>query len=65
MPTAEEARQLDQAMSQPVIALKKVDVDMTGTPIAYSETIWPGERVQFSIDNTSQLLDALARNQEF
>jgi GntR family phosphonate transport system transcriptional regulator len=65
MPTAEEARQLDQAMSQPVIALKKVDVDMKGTPIAYSETIWPGERVQFSIDNTSQLLDALARNQEF
>lgn len=65
MPTAEEARQLDQAMSLPVIALKKVDVDMKGTPIAYSETIWPGERVQFSIDNTSQLLDALARNQEF
>ena len=62
MPTAEEARQLDQSVSQPVIALKKVDVDMKGTPIAYSETVWPGERVQFSVDNTSQLLDVLARN---
>jgi GntR family transcriptional regulator, phosphonate transport system regulatory protein len=62
MPTAEEARQLGQVMSQPIIALKKVDVDMKGTPIAYSETIWAGEKVQFSIDNTTQLLDALARN---
>ena len=62
MPTPEEARQLGQSVSRPIIALKKVDVDMRGTPIAYSETVWPGERVQFSIDNTSQLLDALARN---
>lgn len=60
LPTPEEARQLCQDISQPIIALKKVDVDMKGTPIAYSETVWPGERVQFSIDNTSQLLDALA-----
>lgn len=62
MPTPDEARLLGQSTSQPIIALKKVDVDMKGTPIAYSETIWPGERVQFSIDNTSQLLDVLARN---
>lgn len=62
MPTPKEARQLGQSVSQPVIALKKVDVDMKGTPIAYSETVWPGERVQFSIDNTNQLLDALAKN---
>lgn len=64
MPTTEEARQLGQGMSQPVIISKKVDVDMKGTPIAYSETVWPGERVQFSIDNTNQLLDALARNKD-
>ncbi|MDR6817531.1 GntR family phosphonate transport system transcriptional regulator [Neorhizobium sp. 2083] len=61
MPTADEARLLEQSNSQPVIMLKKIDVDMKGTPISYSETVWPGERVQFSIDNTSQLLDALAR----
>lgn len=64
LPTAEEARQLGQAMSQPVIALKKVDVDLKGTPIAYSETIWAGEKVRFSVDNTSQLLDALAKNSQ-
>lgn len=64
MPTPEEARQLGQSESQPIIALKKVDVDMKGTPIAYSETVWPGERVQFSIDNTNQLLDALAKNSD-
>lgn len=62
MPTPEEARHLGQALSQPIIALKKVDVDMKGMAIAYSETVWPGERVQFSIDNTNQLLDALAKN---
>jgi len=33
---------------------------MKGTPIAYSETVWASERVQFSIDNTSQLLSVLA-----
>ncbi|MET3581474.1 hypothetical protein ABID19_004525 [Mesorhizobium robiniae] len=41
--------------------MKKIDVDMKGTPIAYSETVWPSERVQFSIDNTSQLLNVLAQ----
>ncbi|MFB9948415.1 phosphonate metabolism transcriptional regulator PhnF [Rhizobium puerariae] len=64
MPTPEEARQLGQGMSQPVIISKKVDVDMKGTPIAYSETVWAGERIQFSVDNTSQLLDVLAKGKE-
>jgi GntR family phosphonate transport system transcriptional regulator len=61
LPTQEEALQLSQPEDQPIVALKKVDVDLRGTPIAYSESVWPGERVQFSIDNTNQLLDALAR----
>ncbi|AYG63408.1 phosphonate metabolism transcriptional regulator PhnF [Rhizobium jaguaris] len=64
LPTAEEARHLMQDPSLPVVALKKVDVDLKGMPVAYSESVWPGERVQFSIDNTSQLLDALARRSE-
>lgn len=63
LPTSEEAKQLSQSMSQPVVALRKVDVDLKGTPISYSESVWPGERVQFSIDNTSQLLDVLARGE--
>ncbi|UVK48171.1 phosphonate metabolism transcriptional regulator PhnF (plasmid) [Mesorhizobium sp. AR07] len=62
LPTAEEARQLSQSISQPVVVTKKIDVDLKGVPVAYSESVWPGERVQFSIDNTSKLLDILARN---
>lgn len=61
LPTREEARRLAQSETQPIVLLKKVDVDMKGTPIAYSETVWPSERVQFSIDNTSQLLNVLAQ----
>ncbi|MDE1995221.1 MAG: UTRA domain-containing protein, partial [Rhizobiaceae bacterium] len=61
LPTEEEALQLSQPVDQPIVAIRKIDVDLRGTPIAYSESVWPGERVQFSIDNTNQLLDALAR----
>lgn len=60
LPTREEARHLRQSETQPIVLLKKVDVDMKGTPISYSESVWPSERVQFSIDNTSQLLSVLA-----
>lgn len=63
MPTAEEARQLSQSLTEPVFVTRKVDVDMKGVPIAYSESIWPSQRVQFSIDNTAQLLEALARTE--
>ncbi|CAH2402348.1 phosphonate metabolism transcriptional regulator PhnF [Mesorhizobium escarrei] len=62
LPTKEEARQLMQAETQPILLQKKVDVDMKGTPVSFSESVWAGERVQFSIDNTSQLLNALAQN---
>lgn len=61
LPTAEEAKQLKQSRAQPIMATRKIDVDLKGVPIAYSESVWPGERVQFSIDNTSKLLDVLAR----
>ncbi|TPM30885.1 phosphonate metabolism transcriptional regulator PhnF [Mesorhizobium sp. B2-3-4] len=61
LPTREEARRLAQPETQPIVLTRKVDVDMKGTPISYSETVWASERVQFSIDNTSQLLNALAQ----
>ncbi|MDX8531898.1 phosphonate metabolism transcriptional regulator PhnF [Mesorhizobium sp. VK25A] len=61
LPTREEARRLAQSETQPIVLTKKVDVDMKGTPIAYSETAWASERVQFSIDNTNQLLNVLAQ----
>jgi len=51
LPTAEEARQLAQSQEQPVLVTQKVDVDMEGRPIAYSDTVWAGERMQFLIDN--------------
>ncbi|TCL67244.1 phosphonate metabolism transcriptional regulator PhnF [Rhizobium sp. BK251] len=49
--TAEEARLLAQSPQQPVLVVQKTDVDLKGRPIAYSETVWAGERVQFTIEN--------------
>ncbi len=47
----DEAELLAQSPEQPVMVVQKTDVDMEGRPIAYSETVWAGERIQFSIDN--------------
>lgn len=55
LPSREEASMLAQPVSLPVIAMTKVDVDMAGVPIGYSESVWAGERVQFSIDNSPRL----------
>jgi len=51
LPTAVEVSWLDQPAAQPVLVVRKVDADLTGVPIAYSETIWAGERVQLLVDN--------------
>lgn len=51
LPIAEEARLLAQSPDQPVLVTQKVDVDMEGRPIAYSDVVWAGERMQFVIDN--------------
>jgi GntR family phosphonate transport system transcriptional regulator len=50
-PIGEEAQLLAQSPQQPVLVVQKTDVDMEGCPIAYSETVWAGERVQFTIEN--------------
>jgi GntR family phosphonate transport system transcriptional regulator len=50
-PIGEEAQLLSQSPQQPVLVVQKTDVDMEGRPIAYSETVWAGERVQFTIEN--------------
>jgi GntR family phosphonate transport system transcriptional regulator len=55
LPTAEEAGWLDQPAAQPVLVVRKVDADLSGIPIAYSETLWAGERVQLSVDNARLL----------
>jgi GntR family phosphonate transport system transcriptional regulator len=49
LPTPEEARALNQPRSRPVVVVRKIDADLRGVPIAYAETVWAGERVQFSI----------------
>lgn len=50
MPTGEEARLLRQPKSAPVLMILKVDVDVSGAPIAYAETVWSAERVTFKVD---------------
>jgi GntR family phosphonate transport system transcriptional regulator len=55
LPTPEEARLLDQPITQPVLVVRKVDADLSGVPITYSETAWAGERVQLSVDNARLL----------
>ncbi|MBI0535046.1 phosphonate metabolism transcriptional regulator PhnF [Roseomonas sp. KE2513] len=51
LPSAEEASWLDQPAEHPVLVVRKVDADLRGVPIACSETIWAGERVQLLVDN--------------
>ena len=58
MPTPEEARVLNQPRSRPVVVVRKIDTDMRGVPIAYSETRWAAERVQFSIDGAAHAAGA-------
>jgi len=53
MPSPEEARLLDQPAAQPVLVVRKVDADLSGIPIACSETVWAGERVQLSVDHAA------------
>jgi GntR family phosphonate transport system transcriptional regulator len=51
LPSAEEARLLDQPVTQPVLVVRSVDADLAGIPIACSESVWAGERVQLSVDH--------------
>ncbi|NTF42512.1 phosphonate metabolism transcriptional regulator PhnF [Rhizobium sp. AC27/96] len=50
MPTAEEARLLRQPKSVPLLVTRKVDVDMDGVPIAFSESMWSADRVIFNAE---------------
>ncbi len=57
LPIGEEARLLAQSEEQPVLVVQKVDVDMAGNPIGYSEVVWAGERIQFVVDYDEQPAD--------
>lgn len=52
-PTAAEARALQQPRSRWVLHTQKIDVDEKGEPICFSEAVWAGDRVQFTIDNSA------------
>ena len=45
-----EAEFLNQHPDQPVLVVRKTDVDGQGLPIAYSEGIWAADRVRFTFD---------------
>ena len=53
LPSAEEAALLEQPASQPVLVVRKVDADLAGIPIGFSESVWAGQRVQLSMDHAS------------
>lgn len=50
MPSAMEARLLEQPRSKPVLELESVNVDATGTPIEYGRCLWAADKVQFVVD---------------
>jgi GntR family transcriptional regulator, phosphonate transport system regulatory protein len=62
MPTAEVMRILRLAPQQPVLVTHKVDADTNGVPIAYSEAIWAGNRIQFTIDNSLEISQMTAKS---
>jgi GntR family phosphonate transport system transcriptional regulator len=38
-------------MMRPVLIVQKIDVDLDGTPVGFSEAAWAGDRVQFTFEN--------------
>jgi len=50
----EEAELLHQHPDQPVLVVRKTDVDAGGQPIAYSEGIWAADRVRFTFDGEGE-----------
>ena len=49
MPSIETARLLRQPENRPVLCVECLDIDMTGQPIKYGETVFCGDRVQLVV----------------
>ena len=58
LPSRWEAAVLRQPLGLPVMVTTKVDADLRGVPIGYSESVWAGERVQFSVDDFRDVFGA-------
>ena len=48
---AQETSLLMMRPGQSVLVVQKVDVDMEGRPLGFSEAAWAGDRVQFTFEN--------------
>ena len=50
MPSDETARLLRQPATRPVLCVECLDVDMSGQPIKYGETVFCGDRIQLVVN---------------
>ena len=50
MPSAEDARLLDQPRNRPVLVVESVNMDVNGIPVQYGLTRWASDRVQLVIE---------------
>lgn len=60
----DEASLLQQHADQPVLVVRKVDVDNKGIPIGYGESIWASSRMQFVFDSAEESADIPSGNGE-
>lgn len=51
----DEAELLQQHIEQPVLVVRKVDIDMDGVPIGHSEGIWAASRIQFVFEGAEDM----------
>lgn len=53
MPTAEEARELEQPRNRPVLATESVDVDRAGIPVEFGTCLFASDWVQILVDTST------------
>ncbi|WP_172297200.1 phosphonate metabolism transcriptional regulator PhnF [Pseudoruegeria sp. HB172150] len=57
LPEKWEARLLEMPADQPVLIMCKLDVDLEGIPIGYSEAAWVAGRIRFLFDSSQGTID--------
>jgi GntR family transcriptional regulator, phosphonate transport system regulatory protein len=55
MPSEAEARYLEQPISRPVLHTESINIDVRGTPIQRSITVFSGDRVQVVVEDESAI----------
>jgi GntR family transcriptional regulator, phosphonate transport system regulatory protein len=59
-----EASMLMLRPGQSVLVVQKIDADMDGTPIGFSEAVWAGDRVQFTFESDQPVVTTSERNSD-